>query len=129
MRLTIDRAEQFSSGTKRHASVVDAAVAHDDTGRLLGVRAKLVLDGGSQKDLTTSVKSLALHSSAGAYRFDHWDLRAIAMRSQGPLAGSMRGFGIPQVLFCVEQCIDQVASDLGVDPVEYRRSRVLCRTS
>jgi CO/xanthine dehydrogenase Mo-binding subunit len=90
VRLALDRPDQFASGTKRHASVFDVAVAFDETGRLLAVRSKLVLDGGSQKDLTTAVKGLALHSSAGAYRFDHWDLRALAMRRAGPLSGSMR---------------------------------------
>lgn len=125
VRLTLDRYEQFLSGTKRHACACDVQISHADDGHLLGIVTKFVMDGGSQQDLSSSVKGLALHSSGGAYRFDHWDLRALSMRNRGPLSGSMRGFGIPQVLFNIEQCIDQVAHNLGHDPISYRQTRVL----
>jgi CO/xanthine dehydrogenase Mo-binding subunit len=125
VRLALDRAEQFVSGTKRHASVFNTRIAHDAAGRLLAFSAKLILDGGSQKDLTTSIRGLASHSAAGAYRFDHWEIRSLSTRNTGPLAGSMRGFGIPQVLFNTEQVIDQIAANLGRDPIEYRADKVL----
>ena len=125
VRLSQDRYAQFLSGIKRHASVFNARIAYDDQGRLLAVDAKFIFDGGSQKDLTTSIRGLAMHSSTGAYRFDHWELRALSMKNRGPLSGSMRGFGIPQVLFNVEQCIDQIAYQLGVDAIAYRKDKVL----
>ena len=125
VRLVLDRYSQFVSGTKRHASTMQTEVAYAHDGHLLALKSKLLLDGGSQKDLTTSVRGLALHSATGAYRYDHWDLRSLSMRNSGPLAGSMRGFGIPQVLFNVEQVIDQIAFELRQDPIEYRKGKVL----
>jgi CO/xanthine dehydrogenase Mo-binding subunit len=125
VRLALDRPDQFVSGIKRHASVFQTRIAHDEAGRLLAIDAKLVLDGGSQKDLTTSVRGLASHSAAGAYRYDHWEIRSLSLRNTGPLAGSMRGFGIPQVLFNTEQAIDQVAANLRRDPIDLRTDKVL----
>lgn len=126
VRLCMDRYAQFLSATKRHASVFHTRMAYDSQdGRLLAVQSKLILDGGSQKDLSTSVKGLAQHSSAGCYQFDHWDVRSLAMNNTGPLSGSMRGFGIPQVLCNVEQAIDQIANNQDEDPIQFRMDKVL----
>ncbi|HVE85490.1 MAG TPA: molybdopterin cofactor-binding domain-containing protein, partial [Myxococcales bacterium] len=40
-------------------------------------------------------------------------------------AGSMRGFGIPQVTFAIESMIDELAAELGRDPIEYRLDQLL----
>ncbi|MDE0275674.1 MAG: molybdopterin-dependent oxidoreductase [Defluviicoccus sp.] len=97
VRLAWDRYAQFLAGTKRHASCIDNTLALASNGDLLALRSRQVFDGGSQKDLSTAVGKLAALSGGGAYRIEHWDIRLAPLRNNGPLAGSMRGFGVPQV--------------------------------
>jgi xanthine dehydrogenase molybdenum-binding subunit len=42
-----------------------------------------------------------------------------------PVAGAMRGYGIPQAMWAGECHLDDVAKALGRDPVEYRRQVVM----
>lgn len=42
-----------------------------------------------------------------------------------PVAGAMRGYGIPQAMFAGECHIDDVARVLGVSPEEFRRSHLM----
>ena len=42
-----------------------------------------------------------------------------------PVAGAMRGYGIPQAMFAGESHIDDVARVLGVKPEEFRRSHMM----
>lgn len=37
-----------------------------------------------------------------------------------PVAGAMRGYGIPQVTFAVESHMEDIARSLGLDPIEFR---------
>lgn len=38
-----------------------------------------------------------------------------------PTAGAMRGYGIPQVCFATESFMDDIAYEIGMDPLEFRR--------
>lgn len=42
-----------------------------------------------------------------------------------PVAGAMRGYGIPQAMFAVESDIDSIAKGLGMSPVELRRKNLM----
>ncbi len=125
VRLAYDRAEQFLSGIKRHASVVKNRLAYTPDGALRALRSEVTLDGGGQKNLTIPVLQLAVLHAAGPYRLPRTALLGTASVSPSAPAGSMRGFGIPQVAFAIESMIDEVATGLGQCPVEYRKGRML----
>ncbi len=125
VRLAYDRFEQFQCGTKRHASIVENTVAIDKAGNLKAILSHFIFDGGSVKDLTSSVAGLATLHVAGPYQFEHWNLNSVSLPSKGPLSGSMRGFGIPQVCFNIEQIIDSIASKLKQDPIDFRLKHLL----
>mgnify|MGYP001765968246 CR=1 FL=1 len=40
-------------------------------------------------------------------------------------AGAMRGYGIPQVNFAVECHMDDLADDIGMDPIEFKQKNVM----
>lgn len=42
-----------------------------------------------------------------------------------PVGGPMRGFGMPEMHAGLEQCIDELAHEIGLDPVEFRRINCL----
>jgi len=42
-----------------------------------------------------------------------------------PAAGAMRGYGIPQAMFCNEAHIDECAKAVGLSPMEFRRKNLM----
>ena len=42
-----------------------------------------------------------------------------------PVAGAMRGYGIPQAMFAVESHTDDVAKAIGMSPLEFRRKNLM----
>src|SRR5262249_4482095 len=56
----------------------------------------------------------------GPYRVPNADVRAIAVRTNNPPCGAMRGFGVVQSAFAHESQMDKLASACGVDPVAVR---------
>lgn len=125
VRIAFDRYEQFQVGIKRHAAVVRNRLAWDRQGNLQALISTTLMDGGGEANLTMPVVGLAVLHAAGPYRIPRTALEGFGVRTPGSPSGSMRGFGIPQVAFAIESMIDEVASRLHVDPIEYRLDRVL----
>ena len=44
------------------------------------------------------------------------DVEAVAAYTHNPPCGAMRGFGVPQVVFALEGCLDELAARVGLDP-------------
>jgi putative selenate reductase molybdopterin-binding subunit len=42
-----------------------------------------------------------------------------------PIAGAFRGYGCPQGFFAQETLVDEIADELGIDPVEFHRQNVI----
>lgn len=61
----------------------------------------------------------------GPYKVEHVDYNAVAVLTNNPHTGSMRGFGTPQAIFALENAMDVLAAKLGMTPTELRRKNLL----
>ncbi len=52
------------------------------------------------------------------YLVHHVDVTAHTIYTNNPIAGAMRGFGVNQIAFALEGCIDRLAAQLGMDAWE-----------
>jgi CO/xanthine dehydrogenase Mo-binding subunit len=133
VRLAYDRYEQFLAGIKRHASVVRNRLAYDEKGTLQALVSTTVMDGGGQANLTNPVVGLAVLHAAGPYRIPRTVLNGFGIKTPGAPAGSLRGFGIPQVAFALETMVDEVAARItartgkDVDAIALRKRQALQR--
>lgn len=125
VRLENDRSEQFISGIKRHGAYLYNRLVHDDSGNIQVLTSQAMLDGGGAANLTAPVVGLAALHSGGAYRIPYTFMSYYGAISKNSPAGSMRGFGIPQVTFAVESMFDEMAENLKKDPIELRLNQVL----
>ncbi|HQD76831.1 MAG TPA: xanthine dehydrogenase molybdenum-binding subunit XdhA [Bacillota bacterium] len=67
----------------------------------------------------------AVVSNAGSkfnylYPYNATKFDATTVYTTAPVAGAMRGYGIPQVIFALESHMDDIARSLGLDPIEFR---------
>lgn len=127
VRLAYDRFEQFQSGIKRHPSTITDRLAIDAHGVIQALESSIDLGGGGQPNLTGPVVQLCALSAAGPYRIPRTVIGAIGRYTDGAPGGSMRGFGVPQAAFAIESLMDDVAADLGEDPIRFRLRHVLHR--
>src|ERR687887_2733056 len=97
----------------------------DRDGRLVYVRARIVLDGGAYASSSTAVCSNAACFAAGPYDVPNARLDAYVTYTNNPPCGAMRGFGAVQVAFAHEAQMDKLAAALGMDPVELRLANAI----
>ncbi|MQS36825.1 xanthine dehydrogenase subunit D [Streptomyces katsurahamanus] len=121
VKMVYNRFESFFGHVHRHPARL--AYEHGATrdGRLTHVRARIVLDGGAYASSSPAVVGNAASLAVGPYAVDAVDIEALALYTNNPPCGAMRGFGAVQACFAYEAQMDRVAARLGLDPVEFRR--------
>ncbi len=125
VRLAYDRFDQFRCGIKRHAAVVRNRLAYDSNGVIQALISTITMDGGGELNLTKAVVGLAAVHAAGPYRIPRTVINSFGVRTTGAPAGSMRGFGIPQVTLAIDCMVDEIAARVGQDPIRYRLTHLL----
>jgi CO/xanthine dehydrogenase Mo-binding subunit len=66
----------------------------------------------------------AVHAT-GPYEIENVEAESLCVYTNNPIAGAMRGFGVPQVAFAHESQLNLLAQELGLDPLEIRRINAL----
>ena len=126
VRLAHDRYQQFQGGIKRHAIKMRSRIAVDRaTGKIEAFAADHVLDGGGLAHFSSSVAVVAATAAIGIYDIPKVDITTVALHTRGVTAGSMRGYGTLQTMTALEVLVDEAASALPLDPIEFRRRNAL----
>jgi len=127
VKLVNTREESFLSSTKRHPANVAYEIGCRKDGTLHALKCRILLDTGPYNCLGTAVLALAIEHAGGVYRFPHASIEGYLVYTNNPIGGAFRGFGVPQVIAGLEQVIDELAGEVGQDPVEFRLRNVLRR--
>src|SRR5580704_10533766 len=126
VRLAHDRYQQFQGGIKRHPFKIRSQIGVDRvTGKITAFAADHVLDGGGLQNFSPNVATVAATAAIGIYDVPKVDVTTVALHSRGVTAGSMRGYGTLQTMTALEVLVDEAASALPLDPIEFRRRNAL----
>lgn len=125
VRIVQDRYEQFQSGLKRHPTASDVAIAISSEGKFQALRNYISFNAGGRKNISPRLAEVASVSATSAYNFPLVDINSKAVSSTAVVSGSVRGFGVPQSIFGVECLVDEIAEQIGVDPIDLRRKNIL----
>jgi CO/xanthine dehydrogenase Mo-binding subunit len=126
VRLAHDRYQQFQGGIKRHAIKMHSRIGVDRaTGKIQAFAADHVLDGGGLANFSVNVAVVAATAAIGIYDIPKVDVTTVAVHTRGVTAGSMRGYGTLQTMTALEVLVDEVATALPLDPIEFRRRNAL----
>ncbi|MGX7826663.1 xanthine dehydrogenase subunit D [Actinokineospora sp. 24-640] len=120
VKMVYGREESFFGHVHRHPARMRYEHGATEDGRLLYVRARILLDGGAYASSTTAVVANAATLGAGPYEVPSVHIDAYGMYTNNPPCGAMRGFGAVQACFAYESQMDKLAAAIGVDPVEIR---------
>jgi CO/xanthine dehydrogenase Mo-binding subunit len=120
LKIVYNREESFYGHVHRHPARMRYEHGATRDGRLVYVRARLVLDGGAYASSSTAVISNAACFACGPYEVDNAGIDAFVVYTNNPPCGAMRGFGSVQVAFAHEAQMDKLAAALDMDPMELR---------
>jgi len=120
VKLTLSREESIRIHPKRHPIVMRYRVGCDGEGRLTAVQARMVGDTGAYASVGEKVLERAAGHACGPYRVENVDVTAVAVHTNNPPCGAMRGFGANQANFGIESALDMLAEKAGLDPWTFR---------
>lgn len=121
VKMVYNRFESFFGHVHRHPATLHYEHGATRDGKITHMRCRIVLDGGAYASSSPAVVGNASSLSAGPYVIDDVDIEALALYTNNPPCGAMRGFGAVQACFAYEAQMDKLAAALGMDPVEFRR--------
>jgi CO/xanthine dehydrogenase Mo-binding subunit len=120
VKMVYSREESFYGHVHRHPARLRYEHGADRDGRLVYVKAEIVLDGGAYASSSPAVVSNAACFAVGPYDCDNVEIDSYMLYTNNPPCGAMRGFGAVQTCFAYESQMDKLAAELGLDPVELR---------
>ena len=129
VKMVYGREESFFGHVHRHPAWMRYEHGANRDGRLVYVKATIVLDGGAYASTTRAVVGNAASLGTGPYEVPHIAIDAYGARTNNPPCGAMRGFGAVQTCFAYESQMDAVAAELGLDPIEFRARNAMSRGS
>ncbi|NEC29396.1 xanthine dehydrogenase subunit D [Streptomyces sp. SID8111] len=121
VKIVYNRFESFFGHVHRHPAKLFYEHGATADGRLTHIKCRIVLDGGAYASASPAVVGNASSLGVGPYVVDDVDIEAIALYTNNPPCGAMRGFGAVQACFAYEAQMDKLAAKLGMDPVELRQ--------
>lgn len=121
VKMLYTREETFYTHRGRHPMEMRFRTGCDANGKITGVDSKILIDGGSYSSfglVTTYYSGQLLTGPCDfpAYRFD-----STRVFTNKPPCGPKRGHGSVQPRFAIEIQLDRLATQCGLDPIEFRR--------
>jgi len=121
VKLTLDREEVFYAHRGRHPVKMHLRAGVMRDGEFTAAHLRTWLDGGAYASygIATTYYTGALLTVT--YRIPAYKFDGVRVYTNKPPCGPKRGHGTTQPRWAFECTVDKIASDLGLDPLEYRR--------
>ena len=120
VKMFYDRREMFMYNRGRHRQIMEMTTGVDRDGRILGLHANFIMDGGAYtaNGIATAYYSGALLTLA--YDFDNYTFDMVRVYTNLPACGAQRGHGAVHPRYALESQLDRIARDLDIDPAGIR---------
>jgi CO/xanthine dehydrogenase Mo-binding subunit len=117
VRLVYTRNEEFLAANPAPATVMHVKTGAKRDGTLTALQATVIVDTGAYPSSTAGILCTLL---GGTYRFPNLLIDGYEVLTNKPGAGAYRAPGAPQACFAIEGQMDELARQLGLDPLEFR---------
>jgi CO/xanthine dehydrogenase Mo-binding subunit len=125
VKMVYTREESFYGHVHRHPARIWMEHRANRDGKLVCIRARILVDGGAYASSSTAVISNACSFACGPYAVENALIEGTCVYTNNPPCGAMRGFGAVQSCFAAEAQMDKLAAALELDPVELRLRNAL----
>jgi carbon-monoxide dehydrogenase large subunit len=125
VKLRLTREEEFYTAFVRQGLVAHFKMGCDENGRLLAMENEFYWDGGAYTEYGVNIARAAGYSCTGPYEVPNVKGDSYCVYTNHPVGGPMRGFGMPEMHAGLEQCMDELALQIGIDAVNFRKLNCL----
>jgi CO/xanthine dehydrogenase Mo-binding subunit len=121
IKLRMTREEEFVGTNVRQSLVAQTKIGCDAKGKLLAMETRYYFGGGAYNDYGVNIARAAGYSCTGPYLIPNVKGDSYCVYTNQPIGSAMRGFGMPEIHWGIEQIMDQLAESIGMDAAEFRR--------
>ena len=125
VKVHLNRNESIIMHPKRHPVWMDVSLACDSDGKFTALKLDAVGDTGAYASVGTKVMERVVGHATGGYSVAAADIKAVTVYTNNIPSGAMRGFGVPQITFAVESCVDELCRMGGFDRWQIRFDNAL----
>lgn len=120
VKLEYTRHEEFFMARTRHPQILRLRMGVKRDGTIVAHHMKVLAATGAYGSHCTTVQGNTGSKVLPLYRAPHLRFDCDVVYLNTPQAGAFRGYGCPQGYFAQESLVDEIAHELGMDPVEWR---------
>jgi aerobic carbon-monoxide dehydrogenase large subunit len=122
VKWTETRSEAFLATIHGRDQIQDIEVTAKRDGTLLGLKVNLLADMGAYLQIITpGIPLLGAFMYNAIYKFDALDFSCTGVFTNKTPTDAYRGAGRPEATYAIERLMDDLAAELGMDPMELRR--------
>jgi CO/xanthine dehydrogenase Mo-binding subunit len=121
VKLRLTREEEFFTTFVRQGLVAKTKIGAARDGTLLAMKTEYYWDAGAYTEYGVNVTRATGYSSTGPYEIPNVCADSYCVYTNHPVGGPMRGFGMPEIHWGIEQIMDIIADELGMDKAAFRR--------
>ncbi len=125
VKLDVSREETFVSNRVRHAIRTHIISYVRPDGTFAARKMECFSNQGAYASHGHGVAAKGMGAFPQLYPCDNVQCDAYTVFTNRPVAGAMRGYGIPQAMFAGESHIEDVARALNMDPLQFRRKNMM----
>jgi putative selenate reductase molybdopterin-binding subunit len=121
VRLELTREEEFVSSRTRHPQTITFRTGVDEAGKLTAQEMRIVANTGAYGTHGLTVQMVTGLRGLSSYNSPVKSFDCKVAYTNIPVPGAYRGYGAPQALFALEAHMEDIAEELGMDAIEFRR--------
>jgi CO/xanthine dehydrogenase Mo-binding subunit len=110
---------------RRLSASITMRVGVKQDGTILAKSVRIIMNGGAYADTGPAVAVKAANRSIGPYKIPNLKLESFAVYTNTVPGAAFRSIGGPQGVWASESLMDEIATALGLDPLELRKRNML----
>ncbi len=121
VKLELTREEEFMSSRTRHPQTLTYTTGVSADGTLVAQQLRLVGNTGPYGTHAYTVQTVSGLRGLTSYNCPNKRFDCDVVYTNIPVPGAYRGYGAPQAEYALEAHMEDIAHELGMDPVEFKR--------
>jgi len=120
VRYWMTREEELYAARTIHPQFLALKSAVSEDGKILAMSLDVIENTGAYGTHALTVMTVTGNKVFSMYNIPNIKFTGEAVYTNLPIAGAFRGYGTPQGIFALESHIDEIASELDIEPIKFR---------
>ena len=122
VKWTETRSENMVATHHGRDQIQDIEIAATKDGKILGLKVTLLANMGAYLQIITpGVPLLGMFMYPAIYKMDSYDFTCTGVFTNKTPTDAYRGAGRPEATYAIERIIDELAAEIGMEPMELRK--------